>query len=173
MNPPFISGKRVSEADPLSSNPTFLYLHIHNPSVAMSISQNPTAISFPLEKKESVTDDLHLSGSTAAPESENNASKRDLYKIDEGQETSNKKAGVVGNASLTPTATSSDKASDRSVNPKSPKTLAEITQDLKHDLSKIVEEINNSDAEFERVIGNLEKQISQLRLKLGNSPLEK
>ncbi|KGK37882.1 hypothetical protein JL09_g2993 [Pichia kudriavzevii] len=51
---------------------------------------------------------------------------------------------------------------------KQQKTLGDMTQEMKETLNKTVEELEKSDAEFNRLVGNVEKRIASLRLKMRN-----
>lgn len=54
-------------------------------------------------------------------------------------------------------------------NNQSKKTFTEITQELKKQLKETTNEIEKSDTEFNRLVGNLEKKIEALRIQLDSS----
>lgn len=135
----------------------------------MSLRQTPSAIKIPLEKKGSVTEDLHVDVSQESQNLENDIAKSTLDDIKESRGVLKLKADRDLTVNSHITNESSEKDARHSVEKtETQKTLAEVTLEMKNSLNKITEEINRSDIEFERVIGNVEKQIAQLRLKLGN-----
>lgn len=144
----------------------------------MSISETPSTINFSLQRRPTtVTEDLHLNIVPSATEkitshrNEEQKKKEPLKDIKEGQVVS-MKSKFDTNRTDSGSATSQKSTSSKASYSKPQKTIAELTQELKENLNITINEIEKSDVEFERLVGNLEKKIESLRIKLGSSKLE-
>ncbi|KAG0674318.1 hypothetical protein C6P40_002814 [Pichia californica] len=137
---------------------------------------------YTVEKKMSVTEDLHISTSStksvvneaaAALSSSALVTKKTLENIQEGKIVNI----PVATAKIAPISGAISKstmpvisASHQQRQQHQPvKTFAEITQELKGQLRKTSSEIEKSDIEFDRLVGNLEKRIQALKLRLNSS----
>lgn len=131
-----------------------------------------------VEKKPSITDDLHLKPVPKSSEKDEDKTlkstsstqvKKPLMNIKEEDSVVsgdnihvpapsplNRPDKQIGNGTV-----SKSESEDQ---PR--KTFAEVTQELKGQLTKTAEEVEKSDNEFERLIGNLEKKIQALRVQL-------
>ncbi|TID27148.1 hypothetical protein CANINC_002757 [Pichia inconspicua] len=134
----------------------------------MSAAKDSSNIRLPLEKKPSITEDLHLNISEQSQNKENILYRSKLKTIEEEKNEKVERGLIEPNPAETPATSAMDK---KSMEDKSGtnKTLAELTQGMKGELNKIIQEINNSDTEFERIMSDIEKQIADLRLKIGTT----
>lgn len=134
-----------------------------------------------ISKKYSVTEDLHIAGSSSKAE-ENSASttsniidkkvKKPLEDIKEEHTTvpqSIEKSEGKGDKTTQSNIANSSALQKQQQKKQSVKTLAELTQKLKSELRKTSSEIEKSDIEFDRLVGNLEKKIEALRVQLSSS----
>lgn len=144
----------------------------------MSISETPSTINFTLQRRPTTaTEDLHLnlvpSATEKVDEHRNGEQKKKgpLKDINEGQVVS-MTSKFNTNTADPGSAISAKSTSSKTSGSKPQKTIAELSQELKENLNKTIDEIEKSDIEFERLIGNLEKKIDSLRIKLGSSKLE-
>ncbi|ODQ46255.1 hypothetical protein PICMEDRAFT_16170 [Pichia membranifaciens NRRL Y-2026] len=146
----------------------------------MANAEPPRPAGLSVEKKPSITEDLHLKSVPNSSEKDDNAlksssgtqSKKSLTKIKEEDS-----ATSIDNISV-PAPTPLNKSDEQTRNgivsksesdDQPRKTFAEVTQELKAQLNKTAEEVEKSDNEFERLIGNLEKKIQALRVQLDSS----
>lgn len=138
----------------------------------------PSTVKVTLEKKPSVTEDLRLNlvpGPCAKnEEGDGRLERKPLENIREGEVAllANRfeeggSGGKVVATTVTPSETLRSAGSLKSPTEKPQKTLAELTQEMKSKLNRITEELEKSDKEFDRLVGNLEKKVASLRTKLG------
>lgn len=149
-----------------------------------------------LSKAPSITEDLHLKNVPALNSETPNKDSRspqleDIKEHDEsavsitpgikpqvvkyGNSSSTVPASSPSSSTLnTPTSASGSISTSTTTSTKKPRqTLAEVTHDLKQQLVGVAEEIEKSDAEFNRLLGNLEKKLSTMRVKLTASDSDK
>lgn len=122
-----------------------------------------------LKKRPSVTEDLKIK-TIATP---NSAINKSLKEVQENHE-SNENSPISPTTGIIPTAkpavsSNGPTSAVNSVKRQNEKTLGEMTQDIKAQLSKASEEIERADAEFQRLLGNLEKKVAALRVNLNAS----
>lgn len=155
----------------------------------MSTTESSKPIGLSIEKKPSVTEDLHLKPVSNQSESHeektlksttSTQTKKPLKDIkEESSSISSDTVPVPAPAAApVPTRSASSTPDKQTINgtitksgsaDQPRKTFAEVTQDLKSQLEKTAEEVEKSNNEFERLVGNLEKKIESLRIQLDSS----
>ena len=136
-----------------------------------------------LKKALSITEDLRLKSAPPLATSKVGESSplQDITEHDETvpSPTAGISSQVVRAAASSPAISKSSGPTSANVsaktgdNGKPRHTLAEVTHDLKQQLDKTLDEIYKSDAEFDRLLGNLEKKLSSMRVKLTASATDK
>lgn len=153
----------------------------------MSTTESSKPIGLSIEKKPSVTEDLHLKPVSNQSESHeektlkstiSTQTKKPLKDIKEESSSISSDTVPVPAPAPVPTRSASSTPDKQTINgtitksgsaDQPRKTFAEVTQDLKSQLEKTAEEVEKSNNEFERLVGNLEKKIESLRIQLDSS----
>lgn len=153
----------------------------------MSTTESSKPIGLSIEKKPSVTEDLHLKPVSNQSESHeektlksttSTQTKKPLKDIKEESSSISSDTVHVPAPAPVPTRSASSTPDKQTINgtitksgsaDQPRKTFAEVTQDLKSQLEKTAEEVEKSNNEFERLVGNLEKKIESLRIQLDSS----